>query len=338
MAAALVAVSAATLCIHEPIALAGSGKDLKLAQKAVRHARKLVRKAGADCKTALAGNLQMSDSTIGALRRSATEKSIADHRLFVAGMALAAGLSSCPKGVIADLNKVSHFLGTAKERLGEDDDDDDEDDRPRKSRGGRSSGGWRGDLEGALQALDEVDDDLDDELRKCRNGIGSNLRSARKQIKRILRKPSGGKLRDTRNFMLGLNLAGPLAKCSADVNDGLGEAYRLIYRADKRYGKGGGSRRNPGKYIKKAIRDIDDARDALDDAGRACRKKVRSKLKRAARDLEDLSDDLNRRDVRDAQDDVSDLVRAAKRGKCPGDMRDSLRHALKMLKKARKSF
>ena len=334
MAAALLAVGAAILLIHEPAALAGAGKDLKLAQGAVRHARELVRKASADCETALALNLEMSDGTISSLRRSATVKSIEDHRLFVAGMALGAALAKCPKGVIADLNKVSHFLGTAKTRLGE---DDDEEDRPRKRKSRRSSGGWRGDLDGALQALEEVDEDLEDEGGKCRRGIGSNLRSAKRQIKKILRRPSAGKLRDTRNFMLGLNLAGPLAKCSADVNDGLGEAYRLIHRADKRLG-GGSSGKDPARYIKKAARDIGDARDALDEARRTCREGLRANLKRAARDLDDLSDEPNPRDVKDAHAFVGGLVLAAGLGKCPSEILDSLGHALKMLQRARKAF
>ncbi len=313
-------------------ALADHRDDLKAAQGAVRKARKAVRKAGKSCREALAANLEMSDSTIGSLRRSATVKTVENQRLFVAGMALAGALAKCPGGVTTQLNRVSHFLTTAKERL-----QDGGGRSKRRRRSGRGKG-WHGDLRRALDALEEVAEDLDDAGRKCRKGIRANLKSIRRQVRSVLDDPDATALRDAKNFMMGLNLAGPLASCDSDVNDGLGEAYRLIYRAHGRYGKRSRSSKGYRRYLKKAARDLEDAREALDDAGKKCRKGLRANLKRAARDLEDLEDDASARGIKDAEQFVAGLVLAARLARCPGDVKDDIEHAKRMLKKARRAY
>lgn len=318
--------------------LANYRRDLGLADRALAAALAALKKDNATCRQGLNDNLVHLRGTLRDLKLSATEKTIEDARLFLSGIALGGALASCSASVMTEVNRAAHFLTTAKQRWqngevgSEDDDDDEEEDRPRSRRRSASKAGG---LAGAVRDLEDAEEALDEAGKKCRNGIEDNLAVARRKAKTLSRKLDRGALRGFNGFLAGLVLAGGLSGCPEEVMEGLKAAHEKVHGELSRQGAGGsdGERRDVGKYVKRAGRDLEDARDALDDAGKACREGLRGNLKRALRSVEDLEENPRPADLKDTTSFVAGLVVAGGLAGCPSDMMSDLKSALRNLKK-----
>ena len=125
MRLALLAVVAVPLA-----ASAGPYRDRVLdALDALDDGRAAMRKAGGDCKDALDTNFSTASRDVEDLRGGASQQRLQQVQLFVAGMALAGGISGCPERVMQSLADAQEALTRAKSIAADRDEDRDRDDR-----------------------------------------------------------------------------------------------------------------------------------------------------------------------------------------------------------------
>jgi hypothetical protein len=119
------------------VALAGPYKTRLLdALDALEAGRSAAKKGSGDCRTALLGNFDSAIRDVEDARGRPSSKRVEQIQLFVAGMALSAGLAGCPDRVVENLSDAQQSLTRAKGLAmdAEDDRDERDDRRSRRDR------------------------------------------------------------------------------------------------------------------------------------------------------------------------------------------------------------
>ncbi len=119
------------------MAFAGPYKTRLLdALDALEAGRSSAKRASGDCREALLGNFDSAIRDVEDARGRPNSKRVEQIQLFVAGMALSAGLAGCPNSVVESLSDAQQSLTRAKGLAvdAEDDRDDRDDRRSRRDR------------------------------------------------------------------------------------------------------------------------------------------------------------------------------------------------------------
>lgn len=307
-------------------------RSLKRAQRAIEDAQDDVDDAGRKCRRGLSTNLKSARKQIRALKRGPTGRRLKDAHTLVAGLVVAARSARCPDGVIDDLKEAKRWLSKAKRSYRADDDDDVDD--------GGGGGKIRRSLKRALRHIGDVEDELDHASAKCRKGLRGNVRSARRQVRGLMRRATQRKLDSTNGFMAGLYMACKLAKCTKGVCQDLHQAHRAVYAAKQRFGGGGGGGRGGGhrRYLRKAREAVEDGIDALDGVHKKCRDALSYNMRHSKQTIRGLESSATAKAISDHGLFVAGMVLASGLAKCPASVMNPLQRANRMMGRAKSTY
>lgn len=215
----------------------GSGwrADLRMALDYLADVQDDLDSAPKRCRDGVARNTRAAVRDIRKMARRTTQTELNGQNGFMAGLYLAAKLSSCPSGVANGIHRAHKAVSRAKEGFarGDDDggysrrhDDDDDEDRDPCVRYLKKA---RGAMRSALGAVRSKK-----VSGKCREALQGNIVHSIREIGDLADDPRQKEIDSHQMFVAGMGLAGAIAECPNSVMSPVARAQGLLTKAKNR--------------------------------------------------------------------------------------------------------